>query len=81
MISSEHASLVLLSQLTVDGPGLLRVGHDDLIQDQLSQDILVDRELLEFKVIEVDQLSLLDLVVVLGVVELFKERMLENLES
>jgi hypothetical protein len=77
----EHASLVLLSQLTVDGPGLLRVGHDDLVQDQLSQDILVDRELLEFKVIEVDQLSLLDLVVVLGVVELLKERMLENLEG
>lgn len=76
----EHTSLVLLSELTIDGPGLLRVGHDNLVQDQLSQDILVDRELLEFKVIEVNELSLLDLVVILGVVELLKERMLDDFE-
>jgi hypothetical protein len=42
---------------------------------------LVDRELLEFKVIEVDGVSLLDLVVVFGVIELLEEWVLEHFTS
>ena len=68
-----------LTKLPVESPGLLGVGHDDLVDQKLADDVLIDRVLLELKVVVVHWGALNDLIVVLGIVDLLEEGMLQNL--
>lgn len=77
----KDAVFVDFAQLSVEGSCLLGVGHDDLIKNQLSDDVLVDRVLLELKVVVVDRLALDNLVVVGRVIELYEEGMLQHLSG
>ena len=70
-----------LAQLSVEGSGLLGVSHDDFIEQEFADDVLVDRVLLELKVVIVHRLAFNNLVVVGWVIKLFEERMLQHLSG
>lgn len=70
-----------LTQLPIESTSLLGVGHDDLIEQEFPDDVLVDRVLLELKVVIVDRLTLNNLVIVGWVIQLFEERMLKDLSG
>ena len=64
----EDSVLVQLLELPVDCAGFGRVSHNDFVQDELLDDVLVDCVLLKFEIVVVDRLTLNDLVVVLWVI-------------
>ena len=75
----KNSILVGISELPVDLPGFFGVGHDDLVQDEFSDNVLVDGVLLKLKVVVLDRLSLDDLVIVVRIVKLFQEWVLQHL--
>ena len=63
-------------QLTIDLSSLLRVGHNNLIKDELPNYVLVDGVLLKFEVVVFHWFAFNDLIIILWIVELLEERML-----
>ena len=57
VILLKHSLRVLQAQLPVFSAGILGVGQDDLVEQHLAQNILVERVLLELKVVVRDGLA------------------------
>ena len=70
---------MFLSELAVDFSSLLRIGHDDLVDYELLDNILINCVLFELKVIVSYRLTFDNLVIVEGIIELLQEWMLEYL--
>lgn len=72
---------MFLSELAVDFSSLLRIGHNNLIDNELLNNILVNGILFELKVIVSYWLTFDDLVIVEGIIELLQEWVLKYLFS
>lgn len=77
----EDTFFVFLSELAVDFSSLLRIGHNNLIDNELLNNILVNGILFELKVIVSYWLTFDDLVIVEGIIELLQEWVLKYLFS